>query len=99
MTTLVQAHVQIRGIRSLLFNCLHHSEEFGKRIERSGNAGNDPIEWQRFVLATPASERHSACLPMCSDVCVMPVATLASAEAHSNSKWTPSCRFSSDVFC
>jgi hypothetical protein len=61
MGNLLEASVQIYGTRTILWNHLKPTEDFGKRREKSGTAGNDPSEWERSVLMT--KERQLYLLP------------------------------------
>lgn len=52
MTNILTARICIRGVRPLLWHAFGpESIPLGKQ-ERSGVAGNDPVEWQRSVLLT-----------------------------------------------
>lgn len=56
MSKLVQAQIEVKGIRPLLWHAFGREAIPLKKGERTGVAGNDPEEWKRTVLTTKSGE-------------------------------------------
>jgi hypothetical protein len=58
MAQYLKAQVRIQGVRPLLFHHFSVKSLPLTKAERTGVAGNDPVEWRRSVLATESGQLY-----------------------------------------